>query len=194
MARAVKSSRSVRGMGLRALPLVVGMVAMLAAAQCPGARTGSDAKRPAAARGDSAEQVVYGARMLLTQQNVSKGLLTATTAKVFAEGTRLELQGVVFTFYDTAGVKSGVLSGETGTYSTKTGQLNVRGKASVVRQDGRRLESEHILYDHARSTISADGAFVYSDGPGTPRVSGTTFESDARLRRASRRPSTTKSR
>lgn len=170
------------------------MLLLLTAAKCPGGRTASDAKGPAAARGDSAQQVVYGARVLLADQNVSKGLLTAATARIFAGGTRLELQGVSFTFHDSAGLKTGTLSGQAGTYLVKAGQLDVRGKASIVREDGRRLESEHIRYDLARSTISAGGAFVYSDGAGAPRVTGATFESDARLRRAPRRPQPSRTR
>ena len=181
----VASSNVVRA---RAIALTAGMFAMLTAAKCPFRDDGSsaNANRPIAARGDSAEQVVYGARVLLAQQNVSKGLLTATTARLYAGGSRLEMDGVVFTFYDTAGVKSGLLSGQSGTYLVKSGQLDVRGKASVVREDGRKLESEHIVFDHARSTISANGAFVYSDRPGAPRITGNLFESDARLRRAAR--------
>ncbi len=169
----------------RAITPVIGMFVLLAAA-CPGAGAAKTAKPPVGARGDSAQQVIYGARIIVSQQNVAKGLLTAATARVYSGGTRLELQGVSFTFYDTAGVKAGTLTGQSGSYSVTASRLDVSGKAAVVREDGRRLESEHIVYDHARSTISADGAFVYSDAPGAPRVTGTGFESDARLRRAPR--------
>lgn len=190
----VTTTESARVLPLRALTHVAGILLLLTAAKCPGGRAAPDAKSMTGARGDSAQQVVYGARMLLAHQNVSKGLLTAANARLYAGGTRLELQGVTFTFHDSAGLKTGTLSGQSGTYAVKTGQLDVRGKASVVREDGRRLESEQIRYDLARSTLSADGAFVYSDGAGAPRVTGSTFESDARLRRAPRRPQTARPR
>lgn len=177
----------------RAVHMVPFLVLLTIAAKCPGTKAAAPAgagTRTGAntTRADSAEQVIYGAKMVLADRGVARGSLLAKVTRVREGGARLDLTGVEFSFLDSLGVAVGVLKALEGTYTVKTSRLEARGKASIVRNDGRRLEAERIVYDHARSTITTDSAYVFSEANGARPVTGTRFESDARLRRLARPP------
>lgn len=177
----------------RIVHIVPLLVLLTVAAKCPGSKPAAPAAAGARGatntqRADSAEQVIYGGRMVLADRGMARGSLVAKVTRVRERGARLDLTGVEFTFFDSLGVAAGALKALEGTYSVKTSQLEARGKASVVRNDGRRLEAERIVYDHARSTITTDSAYVFSEANGARPVTGTRFESDARLRRLPRPP------
>ncbi len=176
----------------RAVHILPLLLMLTLAAKCPGAKSSpagaAGSGGAVATRADSAEQVIYGAKMMLADRGVARGSLVAKVTRVRDGGARLELAGVEFTFLDSLGVPAGVLKSLDGTYAVRTSRREARGKASIVRNDGRRLEAERIVYDHARSTITTDSAYVFSESNGARPVTGTRFESDARLRRLARPP------
>lgn len=130
---------------------------------------------------DSADQVMFGSRTLLTRNGVRTGELLSDTVLVFDEGTRFELRGVRAEFYTETGVPRGTLTSHEGTYNTATGVVEARGDAVVTTTDGKRLTSPQLRYIAAEDLIRSDSSFVLTE-PGN-RVEGVGFTSDPALRR-----------
>lgn len=145
----------------------------------------SDTQQPPVIAGatalDSADQVMFGSRTLLTRGGVRTGELFADTALFFDEGTRVELRGVRANFYTEAGTLDGTLTSQEGTYNTVTRVVEARGDAVVTTVDGRRLTSPELRYVASEDQIQSDSAFVLTE-PGN-RVEGIGFSSDPSLRR-----------
>lgn len=162
----------------RLVALVLG-VAALSAAAC------SDVQQPPVVAEvdalDSADQVMFGSRTLLTRDGVRTGELLSDTVLVFDEGTRFELRGVRAEFHTETGMLRGTLTSREGTYNTATGVVEARGDAVVTTTDGKRLTSPQIRYLAAEDLIRSDSSFVLTE-PGN-RVEGIGFTSDPALRR-----------
>lgn len=131
------------------------------------------------AMADSADQIMFGARALLTDQGVMRGELTADTAYWFDDNTRMEMRIVRTDFFTQTGAKNGVLTSREGTYNTRTGIMQARGDVKVVSQPDRTLTSAVITYDQARNEIASDSAFVVTE-PGR-NLEGIGFRSDPNM-------------
>lgn len=152
----------------------------LAAAAAAGCRQGAEPPLAAmSAMADSADQVMFNARTLLTDQGLMRAELLADTAFFFDENTRIELRTVRTTFYTAAGAKDAVLTSREGTYNTRFNRMEARGDVVVVSEDGRRLESPVLRYDQLRNEISSDTSFTVTE-PGR-RLSGIGFTADPNL-------------
>jgi LPS export ABC transporter protein LptC len=128
---------------------------------------------------DSADQVVFGIKTLLTDRGVLNAELESDTGFFFDENTRIELRGVKLTFYTRTGARNSVLTSREGTYNTRQSRMEARGNVVVVSEDGRRLTSEQLRYDQVRTEISSDSAFVLTE-PGR-RLEGIGFTSDPNM-------------
>ena len=112
---------------------------------------------------DSADQMMFTARSLLTDRGLMRAELRGDTAYFFDDNTRIELRGVKVDFYTTTGQKNADLKSREGTYSTRQGAMEARGNVIIVSVDGRRLTSEHVRFDPNRNQISSDSAFVLTE-------------------------------
>jgi LPS export ABC transporter protein LptC len=128
---------------------------------------------------DTADQIVFGIRTLLTDRGVLSTELESDTGFFFDENTRIELRGVKLTFYTRTGQRNSVLTSREGTYNTRQSRMEARGNVVVVSEDGRRLTSEQLRYDQVRNEISSDSAFVLTE-PGR-RLEGIGFTSDPNM-------------
>jgi LPS export ABC transporter protein LptC len=141
--------------------------------------------RPPVKRGltmaDSAEQVMLGVRMLLTDRGVQRGELFADTGYVFDDQTRFELRKVRATFNTSTGTKDGVLSADRGTYNQREAKLEGFGNVVIVTTEGKRLTSPHMRFMQAANEVSSDSAFTLVE-PGR-NVSGIGFRADPQLTR-----------
>lgn len=154
------------------------VAALLLAAACDDSGT---APRPAdALLPDSAEQLGWGVRMRLTNESVARGELLADTTYTYEGGNRFELRVVNVTFFDALGEKDGQLTAREGTYNKRLNRLEARGNVVVVRDDGRRLETQQLVYDELRNQIFSDSAFVLNEPP-KRQITGIGFESDPQL-------------
>ncbi|MEP6622060.1 MAG: hypothetical protein ABJE47_22245, partial [bacterium] len=81
---------------------------------------------------DSAEQVMFNVRMLLTNQGVQRGELFADTAYIFDENTRFDLRRVRATFNTATGAKDGVMSANRGNYNIRQQVLEGFGNVIIV--------------------------------------------------------------
>ena len=131
---------------------------------------------------DSAQQMVYGFNMVLTDNGVSKGRLLADTAYTYQESTgmRYELRRLNLKFFTPTGVDDGTMTGKEGTYNERLNRIEGRGNVIVIRKDGNRLDSPQLVYDNARNQIFSDSSFILIQ-PGKQTLTGIGFESDPKL-------------
>lgn len=161
--------------------LVAAGALLLSAAACPSStgKTPVKAKVARTSIPDSADQIIFGGRIVLTDQGVAKGLLLADTVLNYDDGTRMELRRVNVTFFTPQGLKDGVLTSKAGTYNSRLSRLDARGDVVIVREDGKRLTSQSLVYDQVRNQVFTDSAFVLNEP--TRQFTGLGFESDPRL-------------
>jgi LPS export ABC transporter protein LptC len=163
---------------MRALPGIL-LAAALAASACGDDRVQPTAVRDALA--DSADQVMFGVRTLVTNGGVLRAELFADTAYVFDENTRYELRGVRTHFFAATGARSAVLTSREGTYDTRRARMEARGDVVVTGEDGRRLVTEQLQFQQQRNEIASDSAFVLTE-PNGRRLEGIGFTSDPDMR------------
>jgi LPS export ABC transporter protein LptC len=125
---------------------------------------------------DSADQVMYGARLVLTDQGLARARLESDTAYFFDDNTRVELEKVHTTFFTVTGAQNAVLTSERGTYNSRTSAMIARKNVVVVSVDGRRLTTPELRYSQQANHISSDSAFVLTEG--NKRLAGVGFTSD----------------
>lgn len=151
-------ARTSAGVG-RTVILVVGAVVSLTACD----KRKQPPVVPNTPLADSADQVMFGARSLLTDRGLMRAELHGDTAYFFDDNTRIELRVVKVDFYTTTGQKNADLKSREGTYSTRQGAMEARGNVVIVSVDGRRLTSQHVRFDQNRNQISSDSAFVLTE-------------------------------
>ena len=125
---------------------------------------------------DSADQVMFRVRTLLTDRGVQQGELFADTAYVYEDGSRYELRNVRTNFNTATGAPNGTLTAKRGRYDIRQRIMEGFGDVVVVSTDGKRLLTPHLRFDQARNLVRSDSAFTLTEGS---RVSeGIGFESD----------------
>ncbi len=161
--------------------LVVLTAAVLLAAQCPWEAKTTPVKAVAKAGliPDSADQVIFGLTSIMHDRGINKGELLSDTAYVYDDGSRMELRGVQVTFYTAMGEKDGLLTSRAGRYNSRLSRLEASGDVVVVREDGKRLTSPHLVYDQLRNQILTDSSFVLTEP--SRQLSGIGLESDPQL-------------
>jgi len=157
------------------------LTSVLVAAKCPSRAKASPVTTRAkqSALPDSADQVIFGLRTVLTNQSVANGLLLSDTAFVYEDGARLDLHRVNVTFYTGQGIKDGVLTSRAGAYNSRLSRLEATGDVVVIRDDGKRLTTQQLVYDQARNQIFSDSAFTLIEP--SRQIMGIGFESDPRF-------------
>jgi LPS export ABC transporter protein LptC len=160
------------------LVALLGASVLLAGAACP--------KKPAAMKRaqtstmpDSADQMAFGTRQVLTNKGVSNGELLSDTTYFYDDGTRIEMRRVNGTFYTSLGLKDGVMTAKAATYNTRLQRLEARGDVVIVREDGKRFTSQQLVFDQVRNQFFSDSAFVLNEPK--REHSGIGFESDPKL-------------
>jgi LPS export ABC transporter protein LptC len=127
---------------------------------------------------DSADQVLYHTKSIVTDGGVMKAEVYGDTAYVFDDNTRVEMRGVRTVFFTVTGAKNAVLTSREGTYNTRTNNMEARGDVVVVSEDGRRLTTPVLRYAQSRNEISSDTSFTFMDSTKTHVMIGIGFTSD----------------
>jgi LPS export ABC transporter protein LptC len=163
----------------RAAGLSVGAAGALALGLALGCTNG---KQPPLAvqnpLADSADQILYHTKSILTDAGVMKAEVYGDTAYVFDDNTRVEMQGVRTIFFTVTGQQNAVLTSRQGTYNTRTNNMEARDDVVVVSVDGRRLTTPILKYSQARNEISSDTSFTLIDSGATRTMIGIGFTSD----------------
>jgi len=129
---------------------------------------------------DSADQVLYGQRMLITDRGSNRAEIHSDTAYFFDENTRTDMRIVDAVFFDSQGVRNAVMTSITGLYNQRLNSLEARGNVVITAVDGRHLETPFVRYDQRLNLISSDTVFTMTDPDGR-KVHGIGFTSDPDL-------------
>ncbi len=127
---------------------------------------------------DSADQILYHTKSVLTDAGVMKAEVYGDTAYVFDDNTRVEMRGVRTIFFTVTGQKNAVLTSREGTYNTRTNNMEARGDVVVIAVDGRRLTTPVLKFAQTRNEISSDTSFTLTDSAATRTMIGIGFTSD----------------
>ena len=162
---------------MRCVTGLAGLVVLAAALACgePGATPPANTKASA----DTADQTLFGIRLVLSDHGIQRALMQSDTAFTYEDNSRTELRVVRSTFYTEAGVRNGNLTSREGTYNVRSGNMEARGNVVVISEDGRKLETPQLRYDPGRNEISSDSSFVMTTP--TDVVTGIGFTADPNL-------------
>lgn len=128
---------------------------------------------------DSADQVIFGMGMVLTDRGVQRAELKADTAYLFDESTRAELREINTTFFNKEGARDGTLTARRGTYNMRANVMEARQNVVILGVDGKRLTSPMVRFEQFRNVIVSDSPFVLVEGD--RRLEGVGFESDPQM-------------
>ena len=128
---------------------------------------------------DSADQVMYGLGMILTDRGVQRAEMKADTGYFFDDNTRAELRMVTTTFFNSQGAKDGTLTSKRGTYNMRANVMEARDNVVILGVDGKRLSSPMVRFEQFRNMIVSDSPFVLVEGE--RRLEGVGFESDPQM-------------
>jgi LPS export ABC transporter protein LptC len=153
--------------------------ALLAGASC------QEIKGPPVAAGkktiaDSADQVLFNQRMLITDRGLNRAEIHSDTAYFFDENTRTDMRVVNGVFFDAEGKKNAILTSRTGLYNQRLNSLEARGDVVITAIDGRHLETPFVRYDQRLNLVSSDTTFTMTDPDGRV-LKGIGFTSDPDL-------------
>jgi len=177
-------------MRLRHWMAAAALAVVLSGAKCPslgksGGKTTATAGAAAAAAApksaipDSADQAIFGMRVVLNDKGIANGVLLSDTAYTFDSNNRLQLHRVNLTFFTSQGIEDGTLVAKAGVYNAALQRLEAWGDVIVNRKDGRRLTTPKLVYDQLRGQIFTDTTFTLVEP--SKQVTGIGFESDPKL-------------
>ena len=113
---------------------------------------------------DSADQVMVGAKFLLTTKGIQRGELIADTMYALEEGTKFDARIAHVTFTTETGAPQGTMDAKKGIYSNRTQILEGWGDVVVKLVDGRMLKSPHVIYNSVTHIITGDTTYTLYRG------------------------------
>lgn len=129
---------------------------------------------------DSADQVLWGERTLITDRGLLRAEIHADTAYFFDENTRSDMRIVDGVFFDSQGARDAVLTARTGIYNQRLNSLEAHGDVVITSVDGRRLETPFVRYDNRVNLVSSESTFTMTEAGGRV-VHGIGFVADPDL-------------
>lgn len=128
---------------------------------------------------DSADQIIFGLKLNITNNGVRQAYLMADTAFYYESSGRDVLRRVHVTFFSPTGDSTSVLTSHDGFYWTRTNIMEAVGNVVVVRKDGARLTTSELWYDQNKNEVHTDSAYTFDSadrhGSGSGFVSDPTF-------------------
>jgi LPS export ABC transporter protein LptC len=146
----------------------------------------SDVGRPAGSGAtgdpmlDSADQVAFGFRTLVTDQGLLRAEVFADTALFLDQSTRVSLRRVHGEFFGATGAKEATVRAHRGHLDTRTNVVEAWGDVVITSVDGRVLRSAMVRYEQNANLIKSDSAFVLTE-PGEKEIRGVGFRTDPSL-------------
>ena len=105
-------------------------VAAVAVGACADTKTPPVVSGPSVA--DSADQVLFGVKTILTSRGVQRGEMTADTAYVLDDQTRLDLRNAHARFTTETGLPQGTMEGKHQCQSTKWRRISQCGNGTSI--------------------------------------------------------------
>ena len=130
---------------------------------------------------DTAEQVGFNVRILLTPNGIQRGELIGDTMFIFNDQTKFDFRNARVKFNTETGAPNGTMKADRGIYDTRTQILEGFGHVVVTTLDGKRLTSPHLKFNQLINEVSSDTTFEMVAGSRTQ--SGVGFKTDPNLTR-----------
>jgi LPS export ABC transporter protein LptC len=125
---------------------------------------------------DTAEQVGFGVRTLLTGNGVQRGELQADTMFVYNDQTKFDFRNARVKFNTETGAPNGTMRADRGIYDTRTQVLEGFGNVVVQTLDGKKLTSPHLKFNQLANDVASDTSFVLTAGDRVQRGIGFTAD------------------
>lgn len=113
---------------------------------------------------DSADQVMFGSRTIITDRGLLRAEIESDTSFFFGENTHIVMRPARGVFFNSTGAKDAVLGSREGTYDSRLSQLTASGDVLVTSVDGRRLRTPFLRFDQRLNLISSDSSFTLTEG------------------------------
>ena len=162
------------------LPLALMLAAALTSSACSSVGDGTASGADAPALLDSADQVAFGFRTLVTDGGLLRAEIFADTAIFLDQSTRASLRNVHGDFFGATGAKEATLTALVGNLNTRSNVLEAWGDVVITSVDGRVLKTPMIRYIQSQNQVTSDSAFVLTE-PGEKRITGVGFRADPSL-------------
>ena len=160
--------------------VAVALVAALTASACTSAGEGTTPGSDGPALLDSADQIAFGFRTLVTDGGLLRAEIFADTAIFLDQSTRASLRNVHGDFFGATGAKEATLTARVGSLNTRSNVLEAWGNVVITSVDGRVLKTPMIRFIQSQNQVSSDSAFVLTE-PGEKEISGVGFRADPSL-------------
>jgi LPS export ABC transporter protein LptC len=125
---------------------------------------------------DTSDQRLIKMSTKITSDGVLRSFVEADTSYLYQRTQLMDLRHFTARLFDEQGNLKSTLRANRGIYTTYSGKLDARGKVVIVSTDGRRLQTEHLIYDKNANQIRSDTTFVYESA--TVHGTGNGFLSD----------------
>lgn len=170
-----RSSRRLAG-----VPCAAAVAVALLAGACARAADDPAAGANGPALLDSADQIAFGFRTLVTDGGLLRAEIFADTAIFLDQNTRVSLRVVHGDFFGATGAKEATLVSHIGNLNTRNNVLEAWGDVVITSVDGRVLKTPMIRYIQSQNQVTSDSAFVLTE-PGEKEISGVGFRTDPSL-------------
>lgn len=150
---------------MRRVALALAAVVAVAAAAC------KESKQPPVVAGptvaDSADQILFNVRYLLSTHGIQRGNLVADTAYLLSDATKFDLRRTHVAFTSETGAPEGTMEANRGVYNTQSQMLEGWGSVVVRTVDGRTLKTPHVTFNQLTHTIVSDTTYTITRGNDT---------------------------
>jgi LPS export ABC transporter protein LptC len=164
---------------VKRLWLILAMVATASAAACKQS-DGPGMVITAGTLLDSADQVAFGSRTLITDAGLLRAEIFADTTMFLEQNARMVMRVVHGDFFNAQGSKDATMTAERAQYDTRNQRLEAWGNVIVTAVDGRVLKSAMLRFNSQLNQISSDSSFVLLE-PDGKEVRGVGFDADPNL-------------
>ncbi len=133
---------------------------------------------PVAKTEELPDQESWNSKIILSEEGIVRCIIHAGHLQQFEAGEIAKIdEGMKVDFFDEEGEHTSQLTGREGEVHQKTKDLDASGDVVIISDDGVRLRTEHIRWEHARQKILAPGEVTLSTDQGTE--TGVGLEADA---------------
>lgn len=129
---------------------------------------------------DSADQVAFNSRTLVTDGGLLRAEIFADTTLFLQQNTRIAMRVVQGDFFNAQGAKDATMTADRADYDSRVGNLDAFGNVLVTSVDGRVLKSPMLRYDARLNQIMSDSSFVLTE-PDGKEMRGVGFRADPNL-------------
>lgn len=129
---------------------------------------------------DSADQVAFGSRTVLTDAGLLRAEIFADTTLFLNQNTVIAMRVVQGVFFNAQGSRDATVTADRALYDSKAQFLEAYGNVVVTSVDGRVLKSPMLRFSNVQNQILSDSAFTLTE-PDGKSMSGVGFRADPNL-------------